>query len=94
METWRLTNEETVGSLEQASQHYYAGNGASVHRRVALWKAHKATIKGVLIAGKVGDHRKQHKRLTKLEDEQLTLEKVYVASHSGDSQVIVEELAL
>ncbi|KAJ1128801.1 hypothetical protein NDU88_007176 [Pleurodeles waltl] len=77
MQTWHLQNEKVVEGLEQNTQDYFTENKGSVQRPIDLWKAYKATIRGEIIAGEVGERRHRAKGLVTLETELKALEQQY-----------------
>ncbi|KAJ1105437.1 hypothetical protein NDU88_002843 [Pleurodeles waltl] len=61
MQTWRLQNMKVVEELEQGTQYYFTENKGSVQSLVVLSEAYKATIRGEIIAGEVGERRHREK---------------------------------
>ncbi|KAJ1091880.1 hypothetical protein NDU88_004994 [Pleurodeles waltl] len=72
---WRLANKEVVLALDKATDLYFKENEHTVTSACMLWEACKATLRGVIITGGVGDRRACWKRLDELEQDLGNLEK-------------------
>ncbi|KAJ1120799.1 hypothetical protein NDU88_008948 [Pleurodeles waltl] len=84
MQTWRLQNAKVVEDLEQVTQHYFTENEGSVRSQVVLSEAYKATIRGEIIAGEVGERQQGEKRLVTLETKLIALERRYTTQLTQD----------
>ena len=66
MDTWRLQNKKEIDRLDEVTKLYLAENTGTVTSAGILWEAHKATIRGEIMAGESGDRSKRQEQIAQI----------------------------
>ena len=91
MATWRLIIRKEVERLDKATELYFQENLQIVGSPGVVWEAYKATIRGEIMVGEIGDERKRQEQLHQLEEEVLQLEVEFQSKQGAHAKQDLEQ---